>query len=95
VPVVVVPSGTGEVITPLLKGQPINPAAPSQGIIYTSVGERWDSVAYKMYGDSTQVGLLIQYNPGILVADYIPAGTNVFVPLLTPPAVTTSTTPWG
>lgn len=94
-PIVVIPSGNVGPSTPLLLGQAVNPAGPTQGIIYTSVGERWDSVAYKMYGDPTQLGLLILYNPGIIVGDYIPAGTNVFVPLLTPPTVATTTTPWG
>jgi hypothetical protein len=48
-----------------------------------------------MYGDSTQVEPLIQNNPGIPIGDYVAAGVQVFVPLITPSTSTTSSTPWG
>jgi phage tail protein X len=94
-PNVVIPSGGLGVLTPGLISKYVNPAPPSSGIIYVSKGERWDAIAYKMYGDSTQVEPLIQNNPGIPIGDYVAAGVQVFVPLITPSTSTTSSTPWG
>lgn len=94
-PNVVIPSGGLGVLTPGLISQYVNPSAPSSGIIYVSKGERWDSIAWKMYGDSTQIKSLIQNNPSIPISDYVAQGTQVFVPLITPSTSTTSSTPWG
>ena len=55
-----------------------------------SKGERWDAIAYKMYGDSTQIEPLIQNNPGIPIGDIVAQGVQVFVPLITPSTSTTS-----
>jgi len=95
VPNVVIPSGGGGVITPGLVSEYVNPSPPTSGIIYVSVGERWDSIAFKMYGDPTQVEPLIQNNPAIPIGDIVAAGTQVFVPLITPTVTTTTSTPWG
>ena len=94
-PNVVVPSGGLGVLTPGLISKYVNPTSPSSGIIYVSKGERWDAISYKMYGDSTQVEPLIQNNPGIPIGDYVAAGVQVFVPLITPVSSTTSSTPWN
>ena len=94
-PNVVIPTGGSEILTPTLTTEYVNPSAPSSGIIYVSKGERWDSIAWKMYGDSTLIEDLIQYNPGIPIGDYVAQGTQVFVPLITPATSTTSSTPWG
>ncbi len=94
-PNVVIPNGGLGVLTPGLISQYVNPTAPSSGIIYISKGERWDAIAYKMYGDSTQIEPLIQNNPGIPISDYVAQGVQVFVPLITPATSTTSSTPWG
>ena len=94
-PNVVIPTGGSEILTPTLTTEYVNPSAPSSGIIYVSKGERWDAIAYKMYGDSTLIEDLIQYNPGIPISDYVAQGAQVFVPLITPVSSTTSSTPWG
>ena len=94
-PNVVIPNGGSGVLTASLVTTYVNPAPPSSGIIYVSKGERWDAIAYRMYGDSTQVEPLIQNNPGIPIGDYVAAGVQVFVPLITPVSSTTSSTPWG
>ena len=94
-PNVVIPNGGSGVLTASLVTTYVNPAPPSSGIIYVSKGERWDAIAYRMYGDSTQVEPLIQNNPGIPIGDYVAAGVQVFVPLITPSTSTTSSTPWG
>jgi hypothetical protein len=75
--------------------QYVNPAPPIQGINYVSKGERWDSIAYKMYGDASQIELLIQNNPSIPALDYVVQGAVVFVPLLMPTINTSTSTPWG
>jgi phage tail protein X len=71
------------------------PTPPSQGLLYTAKGDRWDNIAYAMYGDPTQVESLIQNNPGVPVADYVAAGTPLFVPLIEVSTTSTSSTPWG
>lgn len=92
-PNVIVPTGS-QVLTTYVT-EYINPTPPASGIIYVSKGERWDSIAYKMYGDPTQIESLIQNNPGILIQDYVDAGVQVFVPIITPPVTSTISTPWG
>ena len=94
-PNVVIPNGGSGVLTASLVTTYVNPSAPSSGIIYVSKGERWDAISQKMYGDSTQIELLIQNNPGIPIGDYVAAGVQVFVPLITPATSTTSSTPWN
>lgn len=78
-----------------LLGKYVNPAKTTQGVIYISKGERWDTIAFKMYGDASQLSALILANPGIPALDYVEQGAGVFVPLLTPTANTTASTPWG
>lgn len=94
-PNVVIPNGGSGVLTASLVTTYVNPSAPSSGIIYVSKGERWDAIAYKMYGDPMVVEPLIQYNPGIPIGDIVAQGVQVFVPLITPVSSTTSSTPWG
>jgi phage tail protein X len=95
VPNVVIPVGGVGVIQPGLVSEYVNPAQPESGIIYPSVGERWDSIAFRMYGDPTQLGNLVLNNPGIAVTDLVAAGVQVFVPLITPAVPATTSTPWG
>lgn len=94
-PHVIIPSGDGGVLTPQLALSYNPPNEPSLGVIYTSVGERWDSIAYKMYGDPTLMTPIIQYNPGVPIDDIIDAGVQVFVPLLVINAPQSTSTPWG
>lgn len=94
-PIVIIPSGEGLVVTPQI-GVIYNPAVePRLGIIYTSVGERWDSIAFKMYGNPTLVQPLINNNPGIPIDDIIDQGARVFVPLLVINTPQGTSTPWG
>lgn len=94
-PNVIIPSGGVGVVQPNLVTEYTNPTQPQSGIVYISAGERWDTIAYKMYGDPTQLGNLILNNPAIAIVDYVPAGTRVFVPLITPATPTTTSTPWN
>ena len=79
----------------IIEGVYVNPPAPTKGVIYISKGERWDTIAYKMYGDATLISSLILYNPGIAAIDYVAEGVGVFVPLLAPAPNTSTSTPWG
>jgi phage tail protein X len=94
-PNVIIPAGGAGASQPGLVSQYINPAPPSSGIIYISKGERWDSVAWKMYGDPTQVEALIANNPGIPIQDTIAAGVQVFVPLISPTITADTASPFG
>jgi phage tail protein X len=93
--IVVIPTAGVELFAQALVGKYVNPEGVTQGIVYTSLGERWDTIAYKMYGDATLVRLLILNNPGIAAIDYVPQGSQIFVPLFTPLSDTSTTTPWG
>lgn len=94
-PNVIIPAGGGGPIQPSLVSQYVNPAPPSQGVIYTSKGERWDSIAYQMYGSPFLVESLIQNNPGIPIQDTVDQGVQVFVPLIAPAITSTPLSPFG
>jgi len=95
-PNVIIPDGGAGAVLPGLVSKYVNPVPPSSGVIYISKGERWDSVAWKMYGDPTVVAPLIANNPGIAITDTIDAGVQVFVPLIAPTITTSSAlSPFG
>lgn len=48
----------------------------------TKVQERWDSIAYKYYGNCYKVAPLIMSNPHLAIGYYIPANSKVIVPIL-------------
>jgi len=45
-------------------------------------GDRWDTIAFKAYGDSTLVNGIIEANPTIVISPILEAGTRVIVPIL-------------
>jgi phage tail protein X len=92
---VVIPQGGASILQPAVVGQYVNPAQPTAGVIYAAQGERWDLIAWKMYGDASQISDLILSNPGIPIQDTVNAGSQVFVPIITPPAAPASSTPWS
>ena len=49
----------------------------------TVAGERWDTLAWKYYGDPTLFGPIIQTNPQIPIEAVFEAGLTIGVPLLT------------
>lgn len=51
-------------------------------------GDRWDSLAYKYYGDPYGYERIIVANPHVPIAPFIAAGTKVAIPLIEPPAAT-------
>jgi len=45
-------------------------------------GDRWDTIAFKAYGDSTLINGIIEANPTIVISPILEAGTRVIVPIL-------------
>ena len=48
----------------------------------TKAGDRWDTVAWKAYGDASKFGHIIRQNPGVRVDDVLPSGLTLYVPVL-------------
>ena len=48
----------------------------------TSSPERWDSIAYKAYGSVEKMDVIIRANPAISIADMIPEGILLQIPIL-------------
>lgn len=48
----------------------------------TVAGERFDTLAWKYYGDATVFGPIIQTNPQIAIEPVFEAGLNIGVPIL-------------
>lgn len=61
---------------------------------YTTLqGDRWDTIAYKAYGDATKYSAIIEANPFIPKSGVLPSGVTVFIPVQDRPAVNTSNLP--
>jgi len=45
-------------------------------------GDRWDSIAFKAYGDATQVSGIIEANKAVIISAVLVAGTKILIPIL-------------
>lgn len=45
-------------------------------------GDRWDTIAYKAYGDATLFNGIIEANPAFTVTAVLEAGTRLIIPIL-------------
>lgn len=45
-------------------------------------GDRWDSIAFKAYGDSTLINGIIEANKSTVISAVLVAGTKIIVPIL-------------
>lgn len=65
-------------------------------IQYTTIeNDRWDLIAYRMYGDANAYEAIIAANPDIPIRPLLDAGLTVLVPLREPAAVdATLLPPW-
>lgn len=45
-------------------------------------GDRWDSIAFKAYGDATKVAGIIEANKSVIISAVLVAGTKIVVPIL-------------
>jgi len=49
---------------------------------YTTIeGERWDSIAYKAYGDPMRLLEIAEANPGVALVDRLPGGLKLLIPV--------------
>lgn len=78
----------------LVAPAPTAPATPTGFLYKTRYNERWDNIAYTTYGDATQLGVLVQGNPGIQIVCQLPQGTLLYAPQIPAPAPIPPSTPW-
>jgi len=69
-------------------------AAATNAQYVTKIGDRWDLVAWYLYGDPTQITALISANPGQPLRCTFDPGTTILGGLLPPPTAPASSTPW-
>jgi len=48
----------------------------------TQAGERWDTLAWRYYGNPLDYGRIITANPALDISSSLPAGQRVFIPIL-------------
>lgn len=48
----------------------------------TVQGDRWDTVAYKAYGDATKVEPIMEENKEVYLTEILPAGVRLLVPII-------------
>lgn len=61
----------------------------------TKQGERWDTLAFKYYGDATRFLPIIEANKALPVSESFPGGLRVFIPVLeTKATLTDRLPPW-
>lgn len=72
-------------------------AAPQpQFLAYvTGPADRWDTIAWKAYGDPTLVSGLILSNPTLPISPVLPPGVTLYCPLIAAPAPPPSSLPWA
>ena len=58
-------------------------AAPQFVEFVTLEGDRWDAIAYRMYGDPFAFERIIRANPDIPNRPVLPGGLRILVPVIT------------
>jgi len=48
----------------------------------TIEGDRWDTIAYKAYGDATQYMPIVQANKPLSITSILPAGIELNIPII-------------
>ena len=48
----------------------------------TSEGERWDTLAWRYYGDVSEVERIITANPHMPITPVLPGGVRIFIPVV-------------
>lgn len=60
----------------------------------TTEGDRWDTLAWRYYGDPWAFERIIAANPSIPIRPRLPGGLTVFVPVIEAAARTEDMPPW-
>lgn len=45
-------------------------------------GDRWDSVAFRAYGDATMYAVIIDANPDAIISPVLTAGQRLIIPVV-------------
>lgn len=70
---------------------------PSSSVVYiTGSNDRWDSLAYRFYGDPMQFPNIVMANPEVPISGILPPNTKIYIPQLLPLAspYTPNEPPW-
>jgi phage tail protein X len=59
----------------------------------TAAGERWDSLAWRYYGDATKYSPIVVANPNVPIEPVFDAGLSIAVPILQKTAVVAADLP--
>jgi phage tail protein X len=59
----------------------------------TIEGDRWDTIAYRAYGNANEVEPIIFANPSVPITDVLPSGLELLVPIKDEPEVQQSNLP--
>lgn len=61
---------------------------------YTTIeGDRWDTIAFKAYGDATKYSAIVQANPFVPKGVVLPSGITLYIPVEDRPSVNKSLLP--
>lgn len=61
----------------------------------TKENDRWDLIAYKAYGDASNITPIVEANRGIAIDTVLPAGIILNVPIIARAEIdTTNLPPW-
>lgn len=48
----------------------------------TKHGDRWDTIAFKAYGDASLVGGIVAANPAVVISPLLEPGTRLIIPVM-------------
>lgn len=73
----------------------VQPASPSAVAYTTGPADRWDLIAWRVYGDPTQINAIIMANPTVAISPVLPQGVVLYCPLIRPAGPAANSTPWS
>ena len=71
------------------------PSTPQFVPYVTGPGVRWDTIAWDVYGDPSQVSALIMANSNLPVSPVLPVGITVYAPVIQPAGPPANQLPWN
>ncbi len=76
-------------------GTAAGPATPQYLAYVTGPADRWDTIAWRAYGDPTLVSGLILTNATVPISPVLAQGITIYCPLIPAPVPAAGTTPWS